>query len=117
MIRRAGTGRGQSSRRNSESVPPSTKMTLPQRKSAASESMKRMLGIEKFSFYLHQLLKKKGLLPEGEAEFVLKMNESSIDGKKLSKEIHRKIIDLCEESLGKKFVRGTKVILHLNEDR
>ena len=33
-----------------------------------------MTGIEKFKFDLHQLLKDEGLLPEGKAELILKMN-------------------------------------------
>jgi hypothetical protein len=82
-----------------------------------SENIKRMLGIEKFEFELHKLLKSEGLLPEGEAEFVLKWNECSIDGKKLPKEIHSKILRLCEESLGKEFKRDTKIVLFLNEER
>ncbi len=85
-------------------------------KSVKSESMLRMVGIEKFKFDLQQLLRKEGLLPEGKAEFVLKMNECSIDGKKLPKEIHERILRLCEESIGKKFTRDTKIILQLNED-
>jgi hypothetical protein len=82
-----------------------------------SESMLRMLSIEKFKFDLHQLLKDEGLLPEGKAEFILKMSECSIDGKKLSKEIHSRILSLSEEILGKKFDRDTKIVLTLNEDR
>ena len=82
-----------------------------------SESMTRMVGIEKFKFDLHQLLKDEGLLPEGKAEFILKMNECSIDGKKLSKEIHSRILSLSEQILGKKFDRDTQVILSLNENR
>jgi len=82
-----------------------------------SESVNRMIGIEKFKFDLHQLLKNEGLLPAGEAEFVLKLNECTIDGKTLPKEIHSKILQLCEERLGKKFDRDTKIVLHLNEDR
>jgi hypothetical protein len=82
-----------------------------------SESIQRMVGIEKFKFDLHQILKNEELLPEGEAEFVLKLNECTVDGKKVSKEIHRKILQLCEKDLGKKFTRDTKIILRLNEDR
>ena len=82
-----------------------------------SESVNRMIGIEKFKFDLHRFLKEEGLLPEGEAEFVLRLNECTIDGKKLPKEIHRKILQLCEKDLGKKFTGKTKVILSLNEDR
>lgn len=78
------------------------------------ESVKRMIGIEKFKFDLYQLLKNEGLLPEGDARFVLKLNECSIDGKKLPDGIHQKILQLCEESLGKKFDRDTKIILQLN---
>ncbi len=80
------------------------------------KTAKRIINIEKFNFDLHRFLKKEGLLPEGEAEFVLKLNECTIDGKKLPKEIHQKILQLCEESLGKKFTRKTKVILGLNEE-
>jgi hypothetical protein len=81
------------------------------------ESIQQMIGIEKFKFDLHQLLKEEKLLPEGKAKFDLKLNECSIDGKKLPKEIHRKILQLCEESIGKKFGRDTKIILQLNENR
>jgi len=81
------------------------------------ESLIHMVDIEKFKFDLHQLLKKEGLLPEGKAEFVLKMNECSIDGTKLPEDIHERIMKLCEESIGKKFDRDTKIVLHLNEDR
>jgi hypothetical protein len=82
-----------------------------------SESMKRMIGIEKFKFDLHQFLENEGLLPEGEATFELRLHKCSIDGKKLPEEIHRKILQLCEESLGKKFERDTKIILDLSEIR
>jgi len=82
-----------------------------------SESMKRMIGIEKFKFDLHQFLKNEGLLPEGESTFELRLHKCSIDGKKLPEEIHRKILQLCEESLGKKFEKDTKIILDLNENR
>jgi hypothetical protein len=81
------------------------------------ESMERMIGIEKFKFELHQLLKKEGLWPEGKAKFVLKSSECTIDGKKLPDEIHQKILQLSEESIGKAFDRDTKIILQLNEDR
>ncbi|UCE40256.1 MAG: hypothetical protein JSV17_12430 [Candidatus Aminicenantes bacterium] len=81
-----------------------------------SESMKRMIGIEKFKFDLHLLLKKEGLLPEGKAEFILRSKECLINGKKLPDIIHEKILQLCEESIGKKFERDTKIILQLNED-
>lgn len=80
-------------------------------------SMRRLIGIEKFKFDLHQLLKKEGLLPEGKAVFTLRLNKCLIDGKKLPDEIHRKILQLCEETLGKKFERDTKIILDLNENR
>jgi hypothetical protein len=81
------------------------------------ENVRRMIGIEKFKFELHQLLKKEGLLPEGKAEFVLKSKECTIDGKKLPDEIHEKILQLSEESIGKTFDRDTKIVLQLNEDR
>ena len=82
-----------------------------------SESVKRMIGLEKFKFELHQLLKKEGLLPVGEAKFVLKLKECTIDGKKLPDEIHQKILHLSEESIGKGFDRDTTIVLRLNEDR
>ncbi len=78
---------------------------------------KMRLDVEKFKFDLSQLLKKEGLLPEGKAEFVLKLNECTINGKKLPKEIHKKILALCEEGLSKKFTGDTKIVLDLNEDR
>jgi hypothetical protein len=90
---------------------------LQEARSMKLEGMQRMADIEKFKLDLHQLLKKEGLLPEGKAEFVLKMNECSIDGKELPKEIQKRILRLCEENLGKKFGRDTKIILQLNEDR
>jgi len=79
--------------------------------------VQRMVGIEKFKFDLHRLLEKEGLLPEGRAEFMLTANECSIDGKKLPKDIHERIMKLYEDSLGMKFKRDTKIILQLNEDR
>jgi hypothetical protein len=82
-----------------------------------SERVMHMIGIEKFEFELHKLLKSEGLLPEEEAEFVLKWNQCTIDGKRLPKEIHREILDLCEKILDKKFGRDTKIILGLNEER
>jgi hypothetical protein len=81
------------------------------------ETRIHIIGIEKFKFDLHQLLEKEGLLPKGKAEFVLKMNTCSIDGKKLPKDIHARILELCEESIGREFERDTKIILQLNEDR
>jgi len=90
---------------------------LQEAKDMQLKTTKRRIDIEKFKFDLHRLLKKEELLPEGEAEFVLKLNECTVDGKKLPKEIHLKILRLCEEDLGKKFTRKTKVILGLNEDR
>jgi len=81
------------------------------------ETLSPMIGIEKFKLDLHQLLKEEGLLPEGKAEFVLRMNESTIDGKKLPKAVHERIMNLCEQDIGKKFDRGTKIVLQLNEDR
>jgi hypothetical protein len=81
------------------------------------ESMKPMIGIEKFKFELNQLLKNEGVYPEGKAEFVLKLKECSIDGKKLPDDLHQKILKLSETSLGKEFDRNTKIILQLNENR
>jgi hypothetical protein len=81
------------------------------------ERMKPMIGIEKFKFELNQLLKNEGVYPEGKAEFVLKLKECSIDGKKLPDDLHQKILKLSETSLGKEFDRNTKIILQLNENR
>lgn len=75
-----------------------------------------MIGVEKFEFELHQLLQEKGLLPEGKSEFVLKKKEAFINGKKLSKEIHEQILQLCEETLEKEFKNDTKIVLQLNEE-
>ena len=75
-----------------------------------------MVRVEKFEFELHQLLTEKGLLPEGKAEFVLKKNEATINGKKLPKEIHEQILQLCEEILEKEFKSDTKIVLQLNEE-
>ena len=80
------------------------------------KNMRRLIGIEKFKFELHEFLKKEGLLPEGKAEFILRSNECLIDGKKLPDEIHQKILQLSEESIGKGFDRDTKIVLQLNED-
>lgn len=82
-----------------------------------SENIDRMLGIEKFKFELHRLLKTEGLLPEGKAEFILKTDESTLDGKKLPKQIHEKVMKLCEEHIGKTFDRDSKIVLTLNEER
>jgi len=90
---------------------------LQEAKKMKLESMERMIGIEKFKFELHQLLKNEGLLPKGKAKFNLRSKECLIDGKKLPDEIHKKILQLCEETLGKKFDRDTKIILQLNEER
>lgn len=79
-----------------------------------SESVKRMLGVEKFKLDLHELLKKEGFFPEGEAEFVLKKHECTIAGKKLPKDLHAKILYLCQESLKKEFTKDTKIVLQLN---
>ena len=76
-----------------------------------------MIGVKKFEFELHQLLQEKGLLPEGRAEFVLKKNEATINGKKLPKEIHEQILQLCKEILEKEFKSDTKIVLQLNEER
>jgi hypothetical protein len=80
------------------------------------EAMRPMIGIEKFKFELNQLLKDEGLFPEGKAKFVLRLRDCTIDGKKMPKEIHEKILRLCEETVGKKFDSDTQIILHLNED-
>ena len=81
------------------------------------EAATPLIGIEEFKIDLRNLLKEEGLLPEGESTFELRLHKCSIDGKKLPEEIHRKILQLCEESLGKKFEKDTKIILDLNEDR
>jgi len=82
-----------------------------------SEDIKRMVGIEKFKFDLNLFLKQEGLLPDEKAEFVLNSKACSIDGKRLPKEIHKEILQLCEECIGKKFGSTTKIVLQLNEDR
>jgi len=90
---------------------------LQEAKKMKSESVKRMIGIEKFKFDLHQLLKNEDLLPEGEAKFVLRSKQCTIDGKKLPDEIHKRILQLSEESIGKAFDKDSKIILQLNENR
>ncbi len=90
---------------------------LQEAKKMKLENMGRTIGIEKFKFELHKLLKKEGLLPEGKAEFILRSKKCLIDGKKLPDEIHQKILLLSEESIGKTFDRDTKIILQLNGDR
>jgi hypothetical protein len=89
---------------------------LEEAKDMKLSTAKLRLDVEKFKFDLSQILKNEALLPKGKAEFVLKLNECTINGKKLSKEIHKKILALCEESLGKKFTGDTKIVLDLNED-
>lgn len=81
------------------------------------EASMHMIGIEKFKFDLHKLLEKEGLLPKGKAEFVLKRNAVTIDGKKLPKEVLDRIMQLCAESVGLEFGKDTKIVLQLNEDR
>jgi len=81
------------------------------------ETSVHMIGIEKFKFDLHNLLEKEGLLPKGKAEFVLKRNASTIDGKKIPKDVHERIMQLCAESVGLEFGKDTKIVLQLNEDR
>ena len=76
-----------------------------------------MVRVEKFEFELYQLLQEKGFLPEKKAEFVLKKNEATINGKKLPSEIHKQILQLCEEILEKEFNNDTKIVLKLNEER
>ncbi len=90
---------------------------LQEAKKMKLENMGRTIGIEKFKFELHKLLKKEGLLPEGKAEFILRSKKCLIDGKKLPDEIHQKILQLSEEIIGKTFDRDTKIILQLNGDR
>jgi intein/homing endonuclease len=90
---------------------------LEEAKKMKLDTMRPMIGIEKFKFELNQLLKSEGLYPEGKAEFRLNLNECSIDGKKLPDEIHQKILQLGEKNLGKTFDRDTKIILQLNEGR
>ena len=82
-----------------------------------SDSLHRMMGIEKFKLDLNQLLEKEGRLPTGEAEFVLRKGECTINGKKLPKDLHEKIMQLCQESIGKNFTKDTKIILQLNKKR
>ncbi|MFC2168204.1 hypothetical protein ACFLRW_04395 [Acidobacteriota bacterium] len=81
-----------------------------------SESFENMLGLEKFEFELYQLLKRRGFFPIEKAEFVLKSSSCTIAGKKLPKEMHQEILQLCEESIGRKFNAKTKIVLQLNED-
>ena len=76
-----------------------------------------MIGVEKFKYDLHLFLEKEGLLPEGKAEFVLRKNSSTIDGKKLPREIHETLKRMCVETIGKKFEGDTKIVMRLNENR
>lgn len=76
-----------------------------------------MIGVEKFKYDLHRLLETEGLLPEGQAEFVLRKNSSTIDGEKLPREIHERLKRMCEESMGKTFEGDTKIVMRLNEKR
>lgn len=93
------------------------KRVLEEAQKMKSENMRRMIGIEKFRFELEQLLKKEGLLPEGKAEFILRSDKCLINGKKLPDEIHKKILQISKDSLGRGFERGTKIVLQLNENR
>jgi hypothetical protein len=76
-----------------------------------------MIGVEKFRFDLNRLLEKEGLMPKGPAEFVLKRSSCTIDGKKLPAAVHEKIMQMCQEALGKTFKADTKLVLQLNEKR
>ena len=76
-----------------------------------------MIGIEKFKFDLHRLLEKEGLLPKGKGRFVLKRNTCTIDGKKIPQDVHNRIMQLCQESVGLEFEKDTQIVLQLNEDR
>jgi hypothetical protein len=91
--------------------------TLQEARKLKLASMERMIGIEKFKLDLHLFLKKEGFLPEGKAEFILRSNECLIDGKKLPAEIHTRILELSEQSLGKKFDSNTKIVLQLNQEK
>lgn len=74
-----------------------------------------MIGVEKFKYDLHRFLDAEGLLPKGKAEFVIKKSSSSIDGKKLPQEIHKHILKMCMETIGKEFESDTKIVMQLNE--
>jgi hypothetical protein len=76
-----------------------------------------MVRVEKFKFDLSRLLEAEGLMPKAEADFVLRKNSSSIDGKKLPQAVHEKIMRMCEETIGKKFDSDTKIVLQLNSKR
>ena len=76
-----------------------------------------MIAVEKFKYDLRRVLEEEGLLPEGQAEFVIRKNSSSIDGEKLPREIHERLKRMCEETLGKTFAGDTKIVLKLNEKR
>jgi len=76
-----------------------------------------MIGVEKFKFDLTRLLEREGLMPEGPAEFVLKRGSCTIDGKKLPAAVHEKIMQMCQEDLGKTFDADTKIVLQLNEKK
>ena len=82
-----------------------------------SEDMNRMAGIEKFKFELNKILKQEGLFPKGKGKFVLKSTASSIDGKQLPKDLHKKILKLAEECVGNEFTGKTQIILELGEGR
>jgi hypothetical protein len=81
------------------------------------ETSVHMIGIEKFKYDLYRLLEKEGLFPKGKAEFVLKRNATTIDGKKIPKDVHERIMQLCAESIGLEFGKDTKIVLQLNENR
>jgi hypothetical protein len=76
-----------------------------------------MIGVEKFKYDLHRFLEMEGLLPKGKAEFVLRKNSSTIDGKKLPRKIHETLKKMCVETIGKTFKGDTKIVLQLNEKR
>lgn len=76
-----------------------------------------MVKVEKFKFDLSRLLEAEGLMPDDEADFVLRKNSSTIDGERLPQAVHEKIMQMCEETIGKKFDADTKIVLQLNSKR
>jgi len=76
--------------------------------------LQRTLGLEQLKLDLYKLLKEKGLFPEGKAEFVLKKNECTIDGKQISKDTHQEILELCKTTIGMTFKNDSQIVLQLN---
>lgn len=93
------------------------KSILNEMEDLKSATLQRTLGLEEFKLELYKLLKEKDLYPEGKAEFVLKRNECTIGGKKISREVHKEILELCQTTIGMTFNNDSQIVLQLNKNR